>query len=103
MEDEGSILPLFTAAVQNVDAASECPHSGYTDVAPTSPSTSAESSQWTEEATLPSTVAFPNEHGTESPPITIAPENVQVVQQEEDYNQGEDSRFIKNTQDVVIT
>jgi hypothetical protein len=103
MEDEGGVLPLFTATAANVDAASECPHAGYTDVAPTSPSTGADSSQWTEEATLPSIVAFPNEHGTESPPITIAPENVQVVQQEEDYNQGGGSRFIKNTQDVVIT
>jgi hypothetical protein len=105
MEDEGvlPVLPLHTATVQNVDATSECPHSGYTDVAPISPLTYPESSQWTDEAALPSTVAFPNEYGTESPPIAIAPENVQVVGQEEDYNQGEDSRVIKNTQQVVIT
>ena len=117
MEDEG-ILPLHQHHDTDTQAPStpECPRQVYTDFAPNSSplpnypgggeSTIATETiatpapeRWSDEATLPSTVAIPHEA-----PIAIAPENVQVVHQEDTtcHQQEEDSHFVKNTQHVII-
>ena len=126
MEEEGVFLPvLHTTEDENHDddeieaCCSEYPPPppGYysdTVVAPTtitssSPRTSSfDDEPWSEEATLPSTVAFPNNYDhhdgsiVTSELISIAPENVQVVAEQEDEEDEEDD-FVKNTQHVMIT
>jgi hypothetical protein len=93
MEDEA--VPINTSPPEDAADSSEC---RYTDVAPSSPSTCSETIEFTEfgeERSFASSLHA--DVYLETPPIAIAAENVQVVDQEEDHH------FVKNTQQVVMT
>jgi hypothetical protein len=107
MEDERVNLQPEQVPMENAATArAECTSlsGSYSDTVPNSPGptsicTCPESAQCTcdvEESTLISALSYGDD--TESPPIAIAPENVEVVFQDED----QDQHFVKSTQEVVI-
>jgi hypothetical protein len=108
MEDERVNLQPEQVPTENTTSArAECTNlsRSYSDTVPNSPGptsicTCPESAQCAcgaEESTLISALSYGED--TESPPIAIAPENVEVVFQDED----QDLHFIKSTQQVVIS